>query len=124
MESMVGVCSSCLCPLIPRVRLIRLNLTLSILILDPKDLPLPTLYAFICGLVAMASLLTFSSPDKPPKWHKCLCAIGFVVAIAWISTIADEVVGILRAMGSIVGVSEAILGVTVFAMVSTILYGN
>jgi solute carrier family 24 (sodium/potassium/calcium exchanger), member 6 len=43
--------------------------------------------------------------------------VGFVVAIGWISTIADEVVGILRAFGAILGVSEAILGVTVFAMV-------
>jgi len=43
--------------------------------------------------------------------------VGFVVAIGWISTIADEVVGILRAFGAIVNVSEAILGVTVFAMV-------
>jgi len=58
----------------------------------------------------------FSSPDKPPKWHKALCAVGFIVAIGWISTIADEVVGVLRAFGAIVGVSEAILGVTVFAM--------
>jgi solute carrier family 24 (sodium/potassium/calcium exchanger), member 6 len=74
-------------------------------------------YALISGLIALTFLLTFSSPNKPPKWHKALCAIGFIVAIGWISTIADEVVGILRAFGAIVGVSEAILGVTVFAMV-------
>jgi len=82
------------------------------------------LYALIIGLVAVALVMTFSSPDKPPKWHKSLCIVGFIVAIAWISTIADEVVGVLRAFGAIVGVSEAILGVTVFAMVyerSTIL---
>jgi solute carrier family 24 (sodium/potassium/calcium exchanger), member 6 len=77
----------------------------------------PILYALISGLVALALLLTFSSPNKPPRWHKTLCAVGFVVGIGWISTIADEVVGILRAFGAIVGVSEAILGVTVFAMV-------
>jgi hypothetical protein len=87
------------------------------LILENKGLLLPMLYALISGLVALALLLTFSSPYKPPKWHKSLCAVGFVVAIGWISTIADEVVGILRAFGAILGVSEAILGVTVFAMV-------
>ena len=75
------------------------------------------LYALISGLVALALLFMFSSPDKSPRWHKALCAVGFVVAIGWISTIADEVVGILRAFGMILGVSEAILGVTVFAMV-------
>jgi hypothetical protein len=44
------------------------------------------------------------------QWDLSLRLDGF-------STIADEVVGVLRAFGSIVGVSEAILGVTVFAMV-------
>ena len=78
---------------------------------------LPMLYALVSGLIALALLLTFSSPNKPPKWHKALCAVGFLVAIGWISTIADEVVGVLRAIGAILGVSEAILGVTVFAVV-------
>ena len=87
------------------------------LIIEDNGLLLPMLYALISGLIALALLLTFSSPHKPPKWHKSLCAVGFVVAIGWISTIADEVVGILRAIGAILGVSEAILGVTVFAMV-------
>jgi hypothetical protein len=90
---------------------------LSLLISEDNELLLPMLYALVAGLVALALLLLFSSPDKPPKWHKGLCAVGFVVAIGWISTIADEVVGVLRAFGAIVGVSEAILGVTVFAMV-------
>jgi solute carrier family 24 (sodium/potassium/calcium exchanger), member 6 len=88
-----------------------------VLIIEDNQLLLPMLYALISGLVALALLLTFSSPHKPPKWHKSLCAVGFLVAIGWISTIADEVVGILRAIGAILGVSEAILGVTVFAMV-------
>jgi solute carrier family 24 (sodium/potassium/calcium exchanger), member 6 len=87
------------------------------LIVEDNELLLPMLYALVAGLVALALLLLFSSPNKPPKWHKALCGVGFVVAIGWISTIADEVVGVLRAFGAIVGVSEAILGVTVFAMV-------
>lgn len=84
---------------------------------DNDSLLIPMLYALVAGLAALLLLLIFTSQDKPPKWHKALCAVGFVVAISWISTIADEVVGILRAFGAIVNVSEAILGVTVFAMV-------
>lgn len=84
--------------------------------LEDDELLVPLLYALVVGLITLALLLTFSSPDKPPSWHKALCAVGFVVAIAWISTIADEVVGVLRAFGAILGVSEAILGVTIFAM--------
>jgi sodium/potassium/calcium exchanger 6 len=90
-----------------------------VLIIENDNLLLPMLYALVVGLVTLALLLLSSSPDKPPKWHKALCAVGFVVAIGWISTIADEVVGVLRAFGAIVNVSEAILGVTVFAMVLT-----
>lgn len=90
-----------------------------VLIIENDNLLLPMLYALVVGLVTLALLLLSSSSDKPPKWHKALCAVGFVVAIGWISTIADEVVGVLRAFGAIVNVSEAILGVTVFAMVLT-----
>ena len=94
----------------------RMHFSLQSLLIEDDGLR-PMLYALLSGFIALAFLLTFSSPDKPPKWHKALCPIGFIVAIGWISTIADEVVGILRAFGAIVGVSEAILGVTVFAMV-------
>lgn len=87
-----------------------------VVMVEHDNLLLPMLYALVTGLVTLAFLLLCSSPDKPPKWHKALCAVGFVVAIGWISTIADEVVGVLRAFGAIVNVSEAILGVTVFAM--------
>jgi solute carrier family 24 (sodium/potassium/calcium exchanger), member 6 len=78
---------------------------------------MPMLYALVFGLVSLALLLSFTDAHKPPSWHKALCFVGFVVAIGWISTIADEVVGVLRSFGAIMGVGEAILGVTVFAMV-------
>jgi solute carrier family 24 (sodium/potassium/calcium exchanger), member 6 len=45
-----------------------------------------------------------------------LCFVGFAVAIAWISTIANEVVGVLRALGVILNMSDAILGLTIFAV--------
>ena len=86
---------------------------------ESEKLLLRMLYGFVSGLVALTVLLTFASEDKPPAWRKGLCGVGFVVAICWISTIADEVVGILRAFGAILGVSEAILGVTAFAMVTS-----
>jgi solute carrier family 24 (sodium/potassium/calcium exchanger), member 6 len=85
---------------------------------EDNELLMPMLYALLSGLIALGLLLTFSSPSKPPGWHRALCAVGFLVAIGWISTIADEVVGVLRAVGAILGVSEAILGVTVFAVVT------
>lgn len=114
---MVNLCAMSLCPCVPSIHFLPYFRLFTTLTTDDDDLLLPMLYALTIGLVALAVVMTFSSPEKPPKWHKIRCVVGFIVAIAWISTIADEVVGILRAFGAIVGVSEAILGVTVFAMV-------
>jgi len=57
-----------------------------------------------------------TSPNKPPKYRFLLCFLGFVVSISWISTIANEVVGVLKAFGVILGISDAILGLTIFAV--------
>jgi sodium/potassium/calcium exchanger 6 len=42
--------------------------------------------------------------------------VGFVVSITWISSIADEVVGVLKSIGVILNISDAILGLTIFAV--------
>ena len=76
----------------------------------------PVLYALLVGLVCLAFLLALTSPSEPPRLRYLLCFAGFVVAISWISTIAGEVVGILKAFGVIFGISDAILGLTIFAV--------
>ena len=43
-------------------------------------------------------------------------AAGFVVSIAWISTIASQVVGALKALAVICNMSHAIMGLTIFAV--------
>ena len=45
-----------------------------------------------------------------------LCLVGFVVSVVWISTIAGEVVAILKTIGLVFGISDAILGLTIFAL--------
>ncbi|KAJ4383138.1 hypothetical protein N0V85_008477 [Neurospora sp. IMI 360204] len=87
------------------------------------DLPSPgrtllkmTLYSLIFSLFCLGILLLTTSADRKPKYHFLLCFLGFVISIAWISTIANEVVGILKAVGVILGISEAILGLTIFAV--------
>jgi sodium/potassium/calcium exchanger 6 len=42
--------------------------------------------------------------------------MGFAVSIAWISSIANEVVGVLKTIGVILDMSDAILGLTIFAV--------
>jgi sodium/potassium/calcium exchanger 6 len=74
------------------------------------------LYSLLGSLVALSILLATTTPSKPPKYRFLLCFLGFVVSIAWISTIANEVVGVLKALGVILGISDAILGLTIFAV--------
>jgi sodium/potassium/calcium exchanger 6 len=88
-----------------------------------EDLPSPKkalfrmiLYSLLVSVVMLAILLLTTSPHKKPKYHSLLCFLGFIISIAWISTIASEVVGVLKTLGVILGISEAILGLTVFAV--------
>uniref|UniRef100_A0A060TJI0 ARAD1D46904p n=1 Tax=Blastobotrys adeninivorans TaxID=409370 RepID=A0A060TJI0_BLAAD len=71
------------------------------------------------GTLTLLALLflCWSSPDSAPGPQiKLVSFIGFFVAISWISTIANEVVGVLKMFGAISNVSDAILGLTVFAL--------
>ncbi|EPS39340.1 hypothetical protein H072_6844 [Dactylellina haptotyla CBS 200.50] len=76
----------------------------------------PILYALLGGLTALLLLLFSTRADRPPKYRFLLCFVGFAVSICWISSIANEVVGVLKALGVILGISDAILGLTIFAV--------
>ena len=84
--------------------------------LSIRNLLLPCLCSLIASLVAFAILVLTTTPSHPPKYRYLLCFLGFIVSIAWISTIANEVVGVLKAFGVILGISDAILGLTIFAV--------
>jgi sodium/potassium/calcium exchanger 6 len=75
-----------------------------------------TLWSLLASLCILAPILATTSPDHAPRWRPVLCFLGFAVAIAWISTIANEVVGVLRTLGVILNMSDAILGLTIFAV--------
>lgn len=55
---------------------------------------------------------------EPPSWFWVLSFVGFFVALNWIFLLANEVVGLLQAIGQILSISDAIMGLTVFALVS------
>ncbi|KAK5635544.1 hypothetical protein RRF57_011257 [Xylaria bambusicola] len=74
------------------------------------------LISLVSSLVLLGVLLMTTSPNSRPKYHVAFCFLGFVIAIAWISTVAGEVVGVMKAFGVIFDISEAILGLTIFAV--------
>ena len=84
--------------------------------LSIRNLLLPCLYSLIGSLIVFALLVLTTTPAHAPKHRYLFCFLGFIVSIAWISTIANEVVGVLKAFGVILGISDAILGLTIFAV--------
>lgn len=72
--------------------------------------------ALVASLVMLGVLLWTTTPTRRPRYHSLLCFLGFVISVAWISTVAGEVVGVLKAFGIVAGISEAILGLTIFAV--------
>lgn len=62
--------------------------------------------------------------NKPPSWFWILSFVGFFVALNWIFLLANEVVGLLQAIGQIFSISDAIMGLTVFALVSIYTYSE
>ncbi|KAF4975002.1 hypothetical protein FZEAL_8147 [Fusarium zealandicum] len=73
------------------------------------------LISLVASLVLLGVLILFTTEDRRPKYHFLLCFMGFIISIAWISTIAGEVVGVLKTVGVILNISEALLGLTIFA---------
>ncbi|EPB91362.1 hypothetical protein HMPREF1544_01880 [Mucor circinelloides 1006PhL] len=57
---------------------------------------------------------------EPPSWFWVLSFVGFFVALNWIFLLANEVVGLLQAIGQILSISDAIMGLTVFALGNSI----
>ncbi|KAF2178532.1 hypothetical protein K469DRAFT_598995 [Zopfia rhizophila CBS 207.26] len=83
---------------------------------SPHALLRPTLIALVFSLALLLILLITTTPTRPPRWRALLCFLGFAVSIAWISSIANEVVGVLKTLGVILNMSDAILGLTIFAV--------
>ncbi|KFA62553.1 hypothetical protein S40285_05704 [Stachybotrys chlorohalonatus IBT 40285] len=83
---------------------------------DPrKTLVMMILYSLLGSLIMLGLLVVFTSEHTRPKYHYLLCFLGFIISIAWISTIAGEVVGVLKTLGVALDISEALLGLTIFA---------
>ncbi|PHH70407.1 hypothetical protein CDD80_6042 [Ophiocordyceps camponoti-rufipedis] len=72
-------------------------------------------FSLLLSALLLAVVLMTTTGQRRPRLHYLLCFLGFVISVAWISTIAGEVVGVLKAFGVMLGISEALLGLTVFA---------
>ena len=69
--------------------------------------------ALAVGAIAAMALLLATSNDTPPRRYHFFSFLSFLVSVTWITLIADEIVAILEAIGLVLNVSHAILGLLV-----------
>lgn len=85
--------------------------------MDAKWLIKPIIISLLVSTILLIPILASSTPThRPPAYRILLSSAGFVVSIAWISAIASEVVGALKALAVILNMSHAIMGLTIFAV--------
>ncbi|XP_061196884.1 mitochondrial sodium/calcium exchanger protein-like [Saccostrea echinata] len=74
-------------------------------------------WALVLIIGIILSLLVFftSKNDEQPKYHPLFAYVGFVVAVVWIYSVANEVVNILQTFGVVFSISNAVLGLTLLA---------
>ncbi|KAI8870140.1 hypothetical protein GQ42DRAFT_162944 [Ramicandelaber brevisporus] len=72
----------------------------------------------IISAIVTAYLLFFSGISRPFVHLPSVLpsAIGFLSCVCWVYLLADEVVSVLQAIGAILNISDAILGLTVLAV--------
>ncbi|CAL1710949.1 unnamed protein product [Somion occarium] len=78
------------------------------------------LAAGVAGTIVAILVAAFAHRGDSPAACLARCAMGFVVAIVWVMAIADEVVEVLQTIGLIFGLSDAIIGLTIFAIGSSL----
>ncbi|GAM89270.1 hypothetical protein ANO11243_073070 [Dothideomycetidae sp. 11243] len=77
----------------------------------------PLLIALLVSTILLVPLLLTTTTTHRPRFYLPLLSLaGFIVSIAWISTIASQVVAVLKTFAIILNMSHAILGLTVFAV--------
>jgi len=78
--------------------------------------PMPLCVYFLIVGIPLAALVWFTSEnDKKPKYHSVFGYLGFLFALVWIYTLANEIVALLVALGVVFNISNAILGLTLLA---------
>uniref|UniRef100_T1J5C5 Sodium/calcium exchanger membrane region domain-containing protein n=1 Tax=Strigamia maritima TaxID=126957 RepID=T1J5C5_STRMM len=70
---------------------------------------------FGIGVVLMIGVLVTTKWDEPPRYHMVFAVMGFISSIIWVYIIANEIVGLLIALGGVFNISDSILGLTVLA---------
>ncbi|KNC53423.1 sodium/potassium/calcium exchanger 6 /K(+)/Ca(2+) [Thecamonas trahens ATCC 50062] len=79
--------------------------------------PVPLLVVVGCGGLVCSAVVFWAQRRHcgEPVARPFFAFLAFVAAVSWISIIANELVDLLAAFGTIVGISDAMLGISVLA---------
>ncbi|XP_041348385.1 mitochondrial sodium/calcium exchanger protein-like [Gigantopelta aegis] len=69
----------------------------------------------IVGAALAVLIFAVTKNDEKPAFHAVFGYLGFLVAVIWIYSIANEIVNILQTFGAAFNISHAILGLTLLA---------
>ncbi|EIE76366.1 hypothetical protein G6F47_001235 [Rhizopus delemar] len=100
------------------VQMIGAPALISFVLVTQAGLPAVIILPLLLPIGALLSIAFWftTSHVRQPRLYWLMCFVGFGVAIFWIFFIANEVVSVLQAIGMALGASEAILGLTIFAL--------
>ncbi|TMW63302.1 hypothetical protein Poli38472_002243 [Pythium oligandrum] len=89
----------------------------SVFELNPLENVLFALVVLVGGAVGSAFVYFTASSSSPPDglWLLPYIALAFVMSVVWIMSIANEVLAVLQVLGSLFGISNSVLGVSVLA---------
>mmetsp|Transcript_11590 Transcript_11590/g.29752 ORF Transcript_11590/g.29752 Transcript_11590/m.29752 type:complete len:569 (+) Transcript_11590:97-1803(+) len=82
---------------------------------DEVDLP-PLVISLLVGVLFAVLVRLTTEVDEGPKYQSVFALAGFLVALTWIYVISDEIVAVLRTIGIMMGVSPALIGMTVLGI--------
>jgi len=74
-----------------------------------------SIYVMILSLGVSVAVFFTTKAGKPPRYDAVFLVVGFLMSCLWISSLADELVALLNALGDIIGIPKAILGLSVLA---------
>jgi sodium/potassium/calcium exchanger 6 len=72
--------------------------------------------ALLVGAAMALSVIVLLPSDRPPVLYRWLSLTGFIVAVVWVYIIADMAVDLLSTLGTLCGVSEALIGLLVMGL--------
>ncbi|KAL0083784.1 Sodium/calcium exchanger protein-domain-containing protein, partial [Phycomyces blakesleeanus] len=74
------------------------------------------MWGTVLGCILSIIVLVNTNPSQPPSWNWLLSIPGFIVALHWVFLLVNEMVSMLQALGIIFHISDAIMGLTIFAL--------